>query len=101
MTTARPLARVSSMSWISPRWLELDLQTFRDSIARPQPPAGLSSALQALWWDAKGNWKKAHERAQEHDVAADMRVHAYLHRKEGDQSNAEYWYRRCGVNLNP
>ena len=26
-----------------------------------------------------------------------MRVHAYLHRKEGDQSNAEYWYRRCGA----
>jgi len=25
-----------------------------------------------------------------------MLVHAYLHRKEGDQANAEYWYRRCG-----
>ncbi|WP_085026479.1 hypothetical protein [Ensifer aridi] len=75
----------------------MDLQTFRDSIAKPQPPAGSSSALQALWWDAKGNWKKAHECAQEHDDTAAMRVHAYLHRKEGDQSNAEYWYRRCGV----
>ena len=37
----------------------------------------------------------AHERAQERDDTAGMRVHAYLHRKEGDQSNAEYWYRRC------
>jgi hypothetical protein len=97
--TARPLARVLSASWISPRWLKLDVEAFRDSIAKPQPPAGLSSALQALWWDAKGNWKKAHERAQEHDDTADMRVHAYLHRKEGDQSNAEYWYRRCGAAL--
>ena len=24
-------------------------------------------------------------------------VHAYLHRKEGDQPNAEYWYRRARV----
>jgi hypothetical protein len=76
---------------------KLDLQAFRDSIAKPQPPAGVSSALQALWWDAKGDWDKAHERAQDRDDTAGMRVHAYLHRKEGDQSNAEYWYRRCGA----
>jgi hypothetical protein len=25
-----------------------------------------------------------------------MAVHAYLHRKEGAASNAEYWYRRAG-----
>ncbi|PAQ00235.1 MAG: hypothetical protein E5Y88_02105 [Mesorhizobium sp.] len=75
----------------------MDLQAFRDSIAQSQPPAGLSPALQALWWDAKGDWDKAHERAQARDDTAGMRVHAYLHRKEGDQSNAEYWYRRCGA----
>ena len=75
----------------------LDLRTFRDSLAKPQPPAGLGTALQALWWDAKGDLDKAHERAQEHDDTAGMRVHAYLHRKECDQSNAEYWYRRCGA----
>lgn len=75
----------------------MDPQTFRDSTAKPEPPAGLSPALQALWWDAKGDWDKAHERAQECNDAAGMRVHAYLHRKEGDQSNAEYWYRRCGA----
>ena len=74
---------------------KLDLHTFRDSIAKPQPPAGLTPVLQALWWDAKGDWNKAHEYAQERDDTAGMRVHAYLHRKEGDQSNAEYWYRRC------
>ncbi|WP_419696442.1 hypothetical protein ACN2CC_12190 [Mesorhizobium muleiense] len=73
----------------------MDTQAFRDSIAKSQPPAGLSPALQALWWDAKGDWEKAHERAQLRDDMAGMRVHAYLHRKEGDQSNAEYWYRRC------
>lgn len=76
---------------------DLDLQTFRDSLAEPQPSVGLSPALQALWWDGKGDWNKAHERAQEHENRAGMHVHAYLHRKEGDQSNAEYWYRRCDI----
>jgi hypothetical protein len=75
----------------------MDPQAFKASVAEPQPPAGLSAALQALWWDAKGDWDKAHERAQERDDAVGMRVHAYLHRKEGDHSNAAYWYRRCGV----
>jgi hypothetical protein len=73
---------------------KLDLHSFKDSIAKQQPPAGLSPALQALWWDAKGDWDIAHERAQERDDTAGARVHAYLHRKEGDQPNAEYWYRR-------
>ncbi|TIT03936.1 hypothetical protein [Mesorhizobium sp.] len=75
----------------------MDLQAFSDSIVQLQPPAGLSPALEALWWDAKGDWDKAHERAQALDDTAGMRVHAYVHRKEGDQSNAEYWYRRCGA----
>jgi hypothetical protein len=75
----------------------MDPRAFRESIAKSQPPAGLSPALQALWWDAKGDWDKAHEHAQARDDAPGMRVHAYLHRKEGDQSNAEYWYRRCGA----
>ena len=75
--------------------MQLDFQTFRDSLASPEPPPELSLALQALWWDAKGDWDKAHERAQERDDADGAHVHAYLHRKEGDQSNAEYWYRRA------
>ena len=74
---------------------EMNLQSFKESIAKSQPPDGLSFPLQALWWDAKGEWEKAHECAQERDDQPGMRVHAYLHRKEGDQSNAEYWYRRC------
>jgi hypothetical protein len=28
-----------------------------------------------------------------------MAVHAYLHRKEGALSNAEYWYARAGRNF--
>ncbi|WP_442582278.1 hypothetical protein ACSBOB_10170 [Mesorhizobium sp. ASY16-5R] len=73
----------------------MDFLTFKDSTAKAEPPDGLTAALRALWWDAKGDWHKAHEHAQEHDDQPGTRVHAYLHRKEGDQSNAEYWYRRA------
>ena len=73
----------------------MDFQAFKDSTTEPQPPAGLTAALEALWWDAKGDWDKAHERAQQRDDQPGTHVHAYLHRKEGDQPNAEYWYRRA------
>jgi hypothetical protein len=73
----------------------MTLQEFRDSVWREEPPPGLSLALLGLWWDAKGNWTKAHESAQQDEGVAGSWVHAYLHRKEGDSSNADYWYRRA------
>ena len=75
----------------------LDPLAFADSVEKPEPPPGLSLALQALWWDAKGDWERAHGCAQAREDDDGMRVHAYLHRKEGDLSNAGHWYRRCGV----
>ena len=57
---------------------------------------GFSGALLALWWDAKGDWKKAHEVAKDVAGTDGAWVHAYLHRKEGDVGNAAYWYRRAG-----
>ena len=77
----------------------MDLQAFKQSILQPEPPEGLSLALLALWWDAKGHWNKAHECAQEREDRAGNRVHAYLHRKEGDLPNAGYWYRRAGADM--
>jgi hypothetical protein len=53
-------------------------------------------ALLALWWDAKGDWERAHEIAQDVSDADGAWVHAYLHRKERDLGNAAYWYRRAG-----
>ena len=70
----------------------MDLKTYKESLARDEPPSGLSPALEALWWDAKGDWDKAHQRAQEESGARGAWVHAYLHRKEGDLGNARYWY---------
>ena len=55
-----------------------------------------TGALLALWWNAKGDWERAHEIAQDVSGADGAWVHAYLHRKEGDLGNAAYWYRRAG-----
>jgi hypothetical protein len=74
----------------------MDLTDFRASLAAAAPPASLSLPLQALWWDAKGDWAKAHECAQADPSPTAAAVHAYLHRKEPDLSNARYWYNRAG-----
>ena len=68
---------------------------FRQSLAATEPPSGLSLPLCALWWEAKGDWKKAHEAAQADEGKSGAWVHAYLHRVEGDLSNAGYWYKRA------
>lgn len=59
-------------------------------------PPGLSMALQALWFEARGEWDKAHEIAQRDQTREGSWVHAYLHRKDGDLGNAAYWYSRAG-----
>lgn len=69
---------------------------FRQSLTATEPPAGLTHPLAGLWWDGKGDWKRAHESAQQDEGVAGSWVHAYLHRKEGDQNNAAYWYSRAG-----
>ncbi|HEV2397189.1 MAG TPA: hypothetical protein VGS27_09640 [Candidatus Sulfotelmatobacter sp.] len=74
----------------------MTIYEFRQTLTASEPPAGLSLALAGLWWDAKGDWNRAHESAQQDEGAAGSWVHAYLHRKEGDQSNAAYWYGRAG-----
>lgn len=74
----------------------MELDAFRAALADAQPPPGLTSALQGLWWDAKGDWDRAHRCVQEQEDADGAAVHAYLHRKEGDLANARYWYARAG-----
>jgi len=73
----------------------MTLEEFCNSLSHDQPPQKLSLALAGLWWDAKGDWKRAHESAQQDEGPAGSWVHAYLHRKEGDPSNASYWYNRA------
>ena len=59
-------------------------------------PASAPPLLRALWHDATGDWEDAHTLAQDVESPDGAWVHAYLHRKEGDVSNAAYWYRRAG-----
>ena len=66
-------------------------RTLGAAIAPDVPPL-----LQSLWHDAKGDWDQAHRIAQDVTGADGAWVHAYLHRKEGDLSNARYWYRQAG-----
>ena len=68
---------------------------FRATFRSTDPPP-VAPALVAMWHDAKGDWAKAHETAQEIEDRSGAWVHAYLHRKEGDAANAAYWYRRAG-----
>jgi hypothetical protein len=70
--------------------------SFEDFRAQANPPAGLGAALEALWHDAHGDWETAHTLAQEAAGRDGAWVHAYLHRKEGDEPNAGYWYARAG-----
>lgn len=71
----------------------MKLEEFRASVGGKASGTGLSSAL---WWDAKGDWTRAHSLVDELETVEGMAVHAYLHRKEGSASNAEYWYGRAG-----
>jgi hypothetical protein len=61
-----------------------------------EPPEGLTAPLEALWWDAKGDWARAHALVDELETPEGMSVHAYLHRKEGEAWNADYWYKLAG-----
>ncbi|HMO57676.1 MAG TPA: hypothetical protein PKA05_04450 [Roseiflexaceae bacterium] len=76
--------------------MSIDIAAFQASLEAATPPTGISHALQALWYDARGDWATAHQYAQEQDDRDGAWVHAYLHRREGDDANAGYWYRRAG-----
>lgn len=74
----------------------MTLQEFKNSLPLNSPPAGLSPLAEALWFDARGKWHEAHAIVQDIETAEGSWIHAYLHRKEGDEGNARYWYARAG-----
>lgn len=74
---------------------KMHYEDFLQSVEKDQqPPEGLSIALKALWYDAKGDWHAAHDLIDHLQDDVSSRVHAYLHRAEGDLWNARYWYRQ-------
>lgn len=74
----------------------MSIDEYRQSLTNTNPPESLNALLQALWYEARGNWSRAHEILQNDSSANGAWVHAYLHRVEGDAGNAAYWYRRAG-----
>jgi hypothetical protein len=77
----------------------MTLEQFRASLSEAHAPRDLSAYLLALWHDAKNNWEEAHNVAQDlHDQNGSW-IHAYLHRKEGDRFNANYWYAKAGKTM--
>ncbi len=74
----------------------MNADQFKSSLAKTHPTLSYAAPIAALWWDAKGDWSRAHALVDELETREGMAVHAYLHRKEGSDWNADYWYRRSG-----
>ena len=74
----------------------MNITAFTESLQSSQPPGNMSVYLQSLWYDAKGDWNKAHQLIQDVEDKNASWIHAYLHRKEGDVFNSGYWYNRAG-----
>ena len=74
----------------------MKFEEFQKSLEASSPPGKLSGYLQSLWYDEKGDWNRSHEIIQDIEDQTAAWIHAYLHRKEGDIGNADYWYRRAG-----
>lgn len=74
----------------------MDRSAFIASLAGSEPPAGLTTHLQALWWLRCGEPARAHRLVQTLDDPGAAAIHAHVHRIEGDTENAGYWYRQAG-----
>ena len=72
------------------------LTEFKASLNDSAPDPNLPVHLRSLWFDGKGDWSMAHQQVDHLSDRESAWVHAYLHRKEGDTGNADYWYRRAG-----
>lgn len=77
----------------------MKFEEFKASMAGELPPRGITSSLAALWYAGKDHWEEAHAIAQDVPTREGSWVHAYLHRVEGDQWNAGYWYNRAGKTM--
>ena len=71
------------------------MASFTESLSLATPPEHFSVHLKSLWHDKKGDWQKAHDLVDSLPGVEAAWIHAYLHRKEGDSWNADYWYARA------
>ena len=78
---------------------KLSLDEFKASFSHSNPSEELTTHEKALWFAGKGDWNAAHDIVQDMNDKFSSRIHAFLHRQEGDISNARYWYNRAGANM--
>ncbi len=78
------------------------LAAFAATLTASEPPRGWAAPLAALWWLARDGsgpasaaWERAHRLVQDAGGPDAAWVHAHLHRIEGDDGNARYWYARA------
>ena len=76
----------------------MDYDDFISSLKDTNPPTNISDYLLAMWHALNNNWDDAHKIIQSINDDIASWIHAYLHRLEGDISNANYWYERAGKN---
>jgi hypothetical protein len=76
--------------------MAVDEKRFHESLKETVCPPDFNVLQQALWHDGKGDWSTAHDLINDLTSTEAAWVHAYLHRKEGDLGNADYWYRSAG-----
>jgi hypothetical protein len=77
----------------------MTLTEFKSTLRNAKPPEKITPLLEALWYDGKGDWEKSHNIAQDIHTSEGSLIHAYLHRKEGDAGNAQYWYHRANEKM--
>ena len=74
--------------------------TFEEFLAvDPDRAEAMSPELRALALDRAGRWQEAHDLADKAGTPETQRVHGYLHRKNGELSNARYWYEQLGETM--
>ena len=72
----------------------MNYENFIKLTKESKPPGSLFGIQLALWHAMKNNWDMAHNIVQNINTDTASWIHAYLHRIEGDLSNANYWYNR-------
>lgn len=78
---------------------EMTADEFLATLEQPAPKPDWSTLVQALWWACRGHWEQSHDLVNSCPGADGARLHANLHREEGDLGNAGYWYRRAKVQM--
>ena len=74
----------------------MDYDQFLTSLEAAEPPT-TDPWLVALWHARRGDWDLAHRIVQELPDRKAARIHAYLHRVEGDDWNSRYGHDRAGT----